>query len=59
MATMVNGSKIEQTGYEFAVLIDGGITLCLSYDVAKRLAESNDLPLKMRVIYHTNWQDAK
>jgi len=59
MATMVNGAKLEQSGYEFGVVVEGETVLCLSYDVAKRLAESNDLPLKLRVVYRTNWQDAK
>ena len=59
MATLINGSKIEQCGYEFGVNEgDGEVIVCRGYDVAKRIAEANDgYTVKMRCLYRTDWQE--
>jgi hypothetical protein len=57
MSTKINGAQIDEQVYEFGVERDGKVTPALNYEVAKRLADKNRI--KMRVIYKTEWMEAR
>ena len=58
MAMVANGSQIEPCGYELGVDgVDGEVILCLSYDVARRIADANDKEVRCRALYRTDWFD--
>ena len=59
MAVMINGAVVMQNGRDWGVEVDGEIVECATYDLAERLADQNDRPVKVRYNYQTDWTDAR
>lgn len=59
MALRINGAVVMANGRDWGVEVDGETVECPTYDVAERLADQNDKPVKVRYHYITDWTDAR
>lgn len=60
MATMINGAVIVEQEYEFGVTLGDGIdSRPMDYNTAKSISERDNRPMRMRVVYKTEWMDGQ